>query len=63
MVKPANSYNDFDMFVTSNSKIAPVLNIYYPEEDSSIITVVCGVIDVKETGDILVSYFVRGRWK
>lgn len=63
MVKPANSCNDFDMFVIGNSNIAPVLYIDYPKDEASISDVACAVADAKETGDIVVSYFVRGRWK
>lgn len=63
MVKPVNSYDDFTVIVSGGTYSAPMLYPYYPIDKSSINTVGCAVADAKETGDIPVGYFVRGRWK
>ena len=62
-VKPVNSYDDFTVIVSGGTYFAPMLYPYYPTDKSSISTVGCAVADVRETGDIPVGYFVRGRWK
>ncbi len=63
LVKPVNSYDDFTVIVSGGTYFAPMLYPYYPTDKSSISTVGCAVADVRETGDITVGYFVRGRWK
>lgn len=63
MVKPVKSYDDFTVIVSGGTYFAPMLYPYYPKDKSSISTVGCAVADVRETGDIHVGYFVRGRWK
>ena len=63
MVKPVNSYDDFTVIVSGGTYFAPMLYPYYPKDKASISTVGCAVADVRETGDIHVGYFVRGRWK
>lgn len=63
MVKPANSYDGFIVFVSGGSYIAPVLYPDYPYAKASVSAVGCAVANATGTGDVLVSYFVRGRWK
>lgn len=63
MVKPANSYEGFTVFVSGGSYIAPALYPDYPYGKASISTVGCAVANATGKGDIPVSYFVRGRWK
>ena len=63
MVKPANSYDGFTVFVSGGSYIAPALYPDYPYAKASVSAVGCAVANATGTGDIPVSYFVRGRWK
>lgn len=63
MVKPANSYNDFTVIVSGGSYTAPSLYTDYPYAKASVSAVGCAVANATQTGDIPVSYFVRGRWK
>lgn len=63
MVKPVKSCDDFTVIVSGGTYFAPMLYPFYPKDKSSISTVGCAVTDVRETGDIHVGYFVRGRWK
>ena len=63
MVKPANSYDGFTVFVSGGSYIAPALYPDYPYAKASVRAVGCAVANATSTGDIPVSYFVRGRWK
>ena len=63
MVKPAKSYNDFTVFVSGGSYLAPAPYPDYPYAKASISTVSCAVANVTGEGDIPISYLVRGRWK
>ena len=63
MVKPANSYDGFTVFVSGGSYIAPMLYPDYPYAKASVSAVGCAVANAPQTGDVPVSYFVRGRWK
>lgn len=63
MVKPANSYDDFAIFVSGGAYTAPVLYPDVPYEKASVSVVTCGVFGATETDDIPVSYLVLGRWK
>lgn len=63
IVKPANSYDGFTVFVSGGSYIAPVLYPDYPYAKASVSAVGCAVANATSAGDIPVSYFVRGRWK
>ena len=63
MVKPANSYDGFTVFVSGGSYIAPVLYPDYPYAKASVSAVGCAVANATSAGDVHVSYFVRGRWK
>ena len=63
MVKPAGSCDDFIVIVSGGAYFAPSLYPDYPKDKASISTIGCAVANVTRTGDIPVSYFVRGRWK
>ena len=63
MVKPANSYDDFTVAITSSSYIAPTLYTNLQKNKTSISTVGCAVNNAVEKGTVAVCYFVRGRWK
>lgn len=63
MVKPANSCDDFTVFVSGGAYFAKTLYPDYPMEEASVSTVQCAVADVTDTGNIFIGYSVRGRWK
>ena len=63
MVKPVGSYDDFTIIVSGGTYFAPGLYPDYPKDKASISTVGCAVVNATGTGDVPVSYFVRGRWK
>ena len=63
MIKPANSYDGFTVFVSGGSYIAPALYPDYPYAKASVSAVGCAVANATSAGDVPVSYFVRGRWK
>ena len=63
MIKPANSYDGFTVFVSGGSYIAPALYPDYPYAKASVSAVGCAAANATSAGSIPVSYFVRGRWK
>lgn len=63
MVKPNGSCDDFTVIVSGGTYFAPGLYPDYPKDKASISAVGCAVVNATGTGDVPVSYFVRGRWK
>lgn len=63
LVKPVGSYDDFTVIVSGGTYFAPGLYPDYPKDKASISAVGCAVVNATGTGDVPVSYFVRGRWK